>query len=196
MLIVEDDAYGFLVQPRATAYWNIAPDISIYLTSMSKPVAPAMRIGYLAARAALRRRLRATLRATTVMPSPAPVRTERPHDPERGGGRAGQLPGRGRRPAPAARRPHPRQPASPAPTSLHRWLPLPPGLRTADFVGMAMSRGVAVTPGDVFAVAPGYDPGGVRVCVNAEPDEARFERALDVLADILATDRSGGLPVV
>src|SRR5690606_16368578 len=70
VLIVEDDAYGFLVRPRAPAYWNLAPDISLYLTSMSKPVAPAMRIGYLAARAALRRRLRATLRATTVMPSP------------------------------------------------------------------------------------------------------------------------------
>ena len=69
-------------------------------------------------------------------------------------------------------------------------------MRTADFVGMALSRGVAVTPGDVFAVSPGYDPGGVRVCVNAEPDESRFERALHTLAEILATDRSGGLPVV
>ena len=195
VLIVEDDAYGFLVRPRAAAYWNIAPDISLYLTSMSKPMAPAVRIGYLAARASLRRRLRATLRATTVMPSPLLSELSARMI------RSGEAKVRANFQADAAAR---RQrladrilgEARPAPTSLHRWLPLPPGMRTADFVGMALSRGVAVTPGDVFAVSPGYDPGGVRVCVNAEPDESRFERALHTLAEILATDRSGGLPVV
>ncbi|MEZ5776555.1 MAG: PLP-dependent aminotransferase family protein [Hyphomicrobiaceae bacterium] len=195
VLIVEDDAYGFLVQPRAVAYWNIAPDISLYLTSMSKPVAPAMRIGYLAARAALRRKLRATLRATTVMPSPLLSELSARMI------RSGEAEERANFQADAAAR---RQrladrilgSARPAPTSLHRWLPLPPGMRTADFVGMALSRSVAVTPGDVFSVSPEYDPGGVRVCVNAEPDESRFARALGVLADILTTDRSGGLPVV
>lgn len=195
VLIVEDDAYGFLVKPRATAYWNIAPEISVYLTSMSKPVAPAMRIGYLAARAALRRRLRATLRATTVMPSPLLSELSARMI------RSGEAEARANFQTDAATR---RQrtadrilgPSSSVPTSFHRWLPLPHGVRTTDFVALALSRGVAVTPGDVFAVLPGHDPSGVRVCVCTEADEARFERALGILAEILETDRSSGLPVV
>lgn len=195
VLIVEDDAYGFLLEPRATSYFEIARDVSIYLTSLSKPIAPAMRLGYLAARAALRRRLLATLRATTVMPSPLlselGARMIRNGDGEE----------RANFQAAAARR---RQrladrilgPASTVPASLHRWLPLPPGFRTSDFVASALSQGVAVTPGDVFSVPIGADPAGVRVCLCAEVDEARLERALNALAQLLTVDRSSALPVV
>ena len=55
---------------------------------------------------------------------------------------------------------------------------------------------IAVTPGDVFAVRPGDDPAAVRVCVCAEPDEGRLERALNVLARLVEADRSAALPVV
>ncbi|MCB1486239.1 MAG: PLP-dependent aminotransferase family protein [Bauldia sp.] len=195
VLIVEDDAYGFILKPRVTSYWEIAPDISIYLTSLSKPIAPAMRIGYLAARAPQRRRLLGTLRATTVMPSP--LLSELAARMIRNGEGAE----RANFQADAAFR---RQrladrilgPGSSVPASLHRWLPLPHGIRSADFVASALSRGVAVTPGDVFAVRPGDDPAAVRVCVCAEPDEGRLERALNVLARLVEADRSAALPVV
>ena len=181
---------------RAPPHTGTSPRTSlIYLTSMSKPIVPAMRIGYLAARAALRRRLRATLRATTVMPSPLLSELSARMI------RSGEAEARADFQVMAATR---RQrfadrvlgAASSVPASLHRWLPLPPGIRTADFVAMALSRGVAVTPGDVFAVTAGHDPSGVRVCVCAEPDEGRFERAINIIAELLETDRSSGLPVV
>ena len=54
----------------------------------------------------------------------------------------------------------------------------------------------AVTPGDVFCVRPGDDPGAVRVCVCAEPDERRLEQALNTLARLTEADRSAALPVV
>lgn len=154
-----------------------------------------MRIGYVAARAALRRRLLATLRATTVMPSP--LLSELAARMIRNGDGAE----RANFQAAAARR---RQrladrilgSANSVPVSLHRWLPLPPGLRTSDFVANALSHGVAVTPGDVFSVPLNVDPAGVRVCVCAEVDEKRLERALHVIADLLAVDRSSALPVV
>ena len=39
VLIVEDDAYGFLVEPRATPYCQLARDHTVYLTSLSKSIA-------------------------------------------------------------------------------------------------------------------------------------------------------------
>jgi DNA-binding transcriptional MocR family regulator len=193
--IVEDDAYGFLVEPRATPYWAIARESSIYLTSLSKPVAPAMRLGYVAAPPALRRRLLVSFRATTVMASPilAELAARMILD-----GEAQQM---ARFQAEAAAR---RQrladgilgPLNSVPASLHRWLPLPAGIRTASFVADALAHHVAVTAGDVFAVNSGDDPSGVRICLCAEPDEKRLEGALNVLARLLSRDHSAALPVV
>src|SRR5258705_255864 len=70
VLIVEDDAYGFLVEPRATPYCQLARDITVYLTSMSKSIAPALRVGFMAVPPRLHKALRAAMRATTTMVSP------------------------------------------------------------------------------------------------------------------------------
>ncbi|HMN85818.1 MAG TPA: PLP-dependent aminotransferase family protein [Bauldia sp.] len=196
VLIVEDDAYGFLVAPRATPYLSIARDITIYVTSLSKPIAPAMRLGYVAAPALLRRRLVASFRATTVMASP--ILAELASRMIRNGEAArlarfqATAAERRQRLADAILGPSP----IPVRASLHRWLRLPPGTSTAGFVADALSNDVAVTSGEVFSVLPGADPGGVRVCLCAEPDEARLEAALRVLAGLTTADHLGGLPVV
>jgi len=70
VLIVEDDAYGFLVEPRATPYWQLARDITIYLTSLSKSIAPTLRVGFMAVPPRLHKTMRAAVRATTAMVSP------------------------------------------------------------------------------------------------------------------------------
>lgn len=195
VIIVEDDAYGFLAEPRATPFLSIARDMTIYLTSLSKPITPAMRLGYVAAPAALRRRLLASFRATTVMASPilAELAARMIAD--------GEAQKRARFQAEAAER---RQrladrilgPASSVRASLHRWLTLPSGLRTSAFVADALANDVAVTGGDVFAVASGDDPSGVRICLCAEPDEVRLEAALKILARLASQDQSAALPVV
>ena len=70
VLIVEDDAYGFLVEPRATAYCQLDRDMAVYLTSLSKSIAPSLRIGFMAVPNRLHRAMRAAMRATTTMISP------------------------------------------------------------------------------------------------------------------------------
>src|SRR5439155_1273282 len=70
VLIVEDDAYGFLVEPRATPYCQLARDITIYLTSLSKSIAPALRVGFMTVPPRLHKAMRAAMRATTTMVSP------------------------------------------------------------------------------------------------------------------------------
>jgi DNA-binding transcriptional MocR family regulator len=194
-IIVEDDAYGFLVEPRATPYWALARESSIYLTSLSKPIAPAMRLGYVAAPAALRRRLLASFRATTVMASPILAEL------------AGRLIANGEaadlarfQTVTAERRQRLADrilgTAGTVRASLHRWLRLPPGIRTASFVADALANDVAVTAGEIFTVLSSYDPFGVRICLCAEPDEKRLAGALNVLARLVATDQSAALPVV
>jgi len=195
VLIVEDDAYGFLVEPRATPYCQLARDITVYLTSMSKSIAPALRVGFMAVPPRLHKALRAAMRATTTMVSPVLLELTT-HMINSGAGREAI------RFQTAAARQRQRLAASilgqggPAPTSLHYWLRLPPDMRNAAFVADALASGVAVTPGDVFAVMPGQDPGGVRLCLCAEPSQARVERALSTLAHLLHADHAAALPIV
>jgi DNA-binding transcriptional MocR family regulator len=195
VLIVEDDAYGFLVEPRALSYFELARDITVYLTSLSKPVAPALRVGFVAAPQRLLKPLRAAMRATTVMVSPLLLELAACLI-ESGAARAAA-----QAQAAAARR-RQRLAASvlgsegAVPCSLHYWLRLPPDLRTAGFAADALANGVAVTPGDAFAVTPAHDPGGVRVCLCAEPSQARVEQGLKVLARLLHADYAAALPVV
>ena len=195
VLIVEDDAYGFLLEPRATPYFELARDSTVYLTSLSKSIAPALRVGFMAVPARLHKAMRSAMRATTTMVSPILLELTT-HMIRSGAGRAAT-----RAQTAAARK---RQklaaailgPEGSAPTSMHYWLRLPSDMRNAVFVADALANGVAVTPGDAFAVLPGQDPGGVRLCLCAEPDQARVEAALKTLARLLATDHATALAIV
>jgi DNA-binding transcriptional MocR family regulator len=195
VLIVEDDAYGFLIEPRATPYCQLARDITVYLTSLSKSIAPALRVGFMAVPARLHKAMRAAMRATTTMVSPILLELTT-HMIRSGAGREAtqaQI---------AAARKRQRLAASilgpegSAPTSMHYWLRLPSDMRNAVFVADALANGVAVTPGDAFAVLPGQDPGGVRLCLCAEPDQARVEAALKILARLLQADHAAALSIV
>lgn len=195
VLIVEDDAYGFLLEPPAVAYCHLARDITVYLTSLSKSIAPALRIGFMAAPPRLHRALRAAMRATTAMVSP--VLLELATEMIRSG--AGldaikfQIVAARQRQKLAARI---LGQENSAPTSLHFWLRLPPEVSNPAFVADALAGSVAVTPGDAFMLVPGRDPGGVRLCLCAEPDEARVKSALTTLARLVHADHGTAVPIV
>jgi DNA-binding transcriptional MocR family regulator len=195
VLIVEDDAYGFLIEPRVTPYFELARDHTVYLTSLSKSIAPALRVGFMAVPPRLHKAMRAAMRATTTMVSPILLELTS-HMINSGAGREATKVQRK-----AARK---RQkiaaatlgPEGSAPNSMHYWLRLPSDMRNAVFVADALAHGVAVTPGDAFTVTPGQDPGGVRICLCAEPDEARVEAALKTLAHLIQADHATALAIV
>lgn len=195
VLIVEDDAYGFLVEPRATPYCQLARDITIYLTSLSKSIAPTLRVGFMAVPPRLHKAMRASTRATTAMVSPLLLELTT-HLINSGAGQEAI-----RFQTAAARK---RQQlaasilgqAGSAPTSMHYWLRLPSDMRSAVFVADALARGVAVTPGDAFTVVSGRDPGGVRLCLCSESSQARVEQALSTLAQLMHADHGASLPIV
>lgn len=196
VVIVEDDAYGFLAPDAPPAYAALARDITIHFTSLSKPVAPALRIGYAVAPRRFARALLSALRATMVMVSPiiGELATRMILAGTAMAAAAHQARQAERRQGLAAR--HLGGYGLVSATGLHCWLPLPPGWRTADFTAQALASGVAVTPGDAFAAASGFDPLGVRICLCAVPEERQLEAGLGILAGLLRSQAEARLPVI
>ncbi len=82
------------------------------------------------------------------------------------------------------------------PNSFHLWLTLPDPWRREIFAAEARGRGVGVAPADVFAVGRQPIPHAVRLCLQAAASTAELERALAILADMLARQPAGGPALV
>jgi DNA-binding transcriptional MocR family regulator len=63
--IIEDASYAFLVEDAPPPLATLAPDLTIYVSGLSKSVAPGLRIGFIAAPATLVPTLERVIRATT-----------------------------------------------------------------------------------------------------------------------------------
>ena len=68
--LVEDDTYGFLVSDPPPPVTHFAGDRSIYLTSLSKCLAPGLRVGYLVAPPDLLDAIANAMMTTTILTSP------------------------------------------------------------------------------------------------------------------------------
>ncbi len=197
VLILEDDIYGFLpenVPPPLTA---LAPEQTIYVTSLSKCAAPGLRVGYLRAPAALVDRLAAAMRATTYMANP--IMSEIATRLIRSGGLE-RLVQWQRREATERQRLAARVlkgfQFSAHPVAFHVWLDLPEPWRREELVAAAARRGVGVAPADAFAIGRVTVPHSVRVGISAAQDQAQLERALGIIKDLLSDNPEQGFPVV
>jgi len=65
------------------------------------------------------------------------------------------------------------------------WLHLPPGWRPASFCQAAEVRGVQIRSADEFALRDGAAPSAVRIAVNAQVSLERFTGAMRMLAELL-----------
>ena len=196
LLLIEDDIYGFLAEDAPPPLAALDPERALYVTSLSKSVAPGLRIGFLKAPSSLVPRLAASLRATMLMVSSLSAEIAARLIDSGHAAAAAQA----QKQEATARQALARQPlaglsAETAPTSFHLWLPLPPHWSTADFVAEAQQRGVAVTPGTAFTV-DGTDPHAVRLCLSAARDRKALERGLGVVAELAHTRPEAAMPVV
>jgi len=196
--ILEDDIYGLLPKARPRPLARYAPDHTVYVTSLSKILAPGLRIGFLAAPRRFIDRMIPALAATTWMASPlmAELAARLIED-----GTADALVERKRkeaaaRQALAAKILGPPPGALAHPNSYHLWLPLPEPWRGEDFASRARQRGVAVNPGEVFAAGGVKAPSAVRVCLGAARSRAQLEKGLLILRDTLEGSQHGALAIV
>jgi Transcriptional regulators containing a DNA-binding HTH domain and an aminotransferase domain (MocR family) and their eukaryotic orthologs len=182
---VEDGIYTFLHE-EATPLAAAAPDRVVYVDSLSKRVAPGLTAGFLVAPAALHARLAAALRSGgwPVSRFALDAVTRWASD-----GTVAKLVELKRRDA-AVRQGIARErlagfAVQADPRAYHCWWRLPEPWRADTFVAAAARRGIAVSPGAAFAVAPGRSPNAVRLALT--PPAGVLAPALDALAELAAT---------
>jgi DNA-binding transcriptional MocR family regulator len=185
VVLIEDDAYGRLDRDSATLA-SLMPERTYLLASLSKCIAPGLRVSLVAApdRAAADA-LADALRATTQMPAPlttalalrwlkdgsadAVISAVRAEAAFRQRLAAKALAGH----AFAAHR-----------YGHHVWLSLPARWGRAEFAAHVQSRGLTVVTGDVFNVGP-EEPHAIRISLGAVPSRAELVRGLGMISAAL-----------
>lgn len=196
VLIIEDDVFGFLV-PDALPIQAIAPDITVYLSSVSKSLSAGLRVGYLVAPQHLVSRMESVIRALQFsIPSlPAEIishwitngQADRIVATQRQADTARQILARSILPASAVRG---------HPASQHLWLALPEPLQRYGFMAEARRRGVAVIGADSFLVGRTAAPHAVRISLCADLAQEDLVYGLNVLADAIDNPASAMLSLV
>ncbi len=187
--VIEDDIYNFLMERPVAPLASFLPEQTVYLSNLSKPVAPALRVGYLTAPPNLAAGLLTGIRATGVMVSPLMHEVAARLIEDGTAEENGRLV---REQAKARQRiagrylgdwDIRRQEAS-----LHLWLKLPETWGREAFTAECLRRGVAVASGELFALGRQGIPHAVRLSVTGPRTESELESGLDVVRALLQSD--------
>jgi DNA-binding transcriptional MocR family regulator len=182
LLIIEDDVNPRRADEALPTLASLHPARTLYISSLSKIMAPGLRIGALAAPDYLLDDLLAAAQTTNWMAPPLMAElacrwiedgTADVLEQERNLSIA-----RLQAVAEAAFKGLDYRMAADNP---NLWLKLGPRWQGADFAALAESNGVIVSPSRSFAIAPGASVPAVRLSLT-ERDEARLKRGLDTLA--------------
>ncbi len=188
--LIEDDAWGPLPGNNMPPLWSFAPDNTIYITSLTKCLMPALRIGYLVAPPQLvaparNRHLVTNWMASTLLADIAQTLLQSGEAQDLLTWQREQL---YRRNALASARLMGLRHHS-HPFGLHIWLPIPQQWREDQFVAQARASGVALAPSAPFMISPSEPQGAgfVRASIGA-PSDANFDRGLTILRNLIASE--------
>lgn len=183
LIAIEDRVYGFMRPTTPLAAY--APEQVIQIDSLSKRLMPGLSLGVLSVPPHLLESLRQSIMAGGWMGATFAV-TLATHWIEDGTVDAVQK--TKRREAEAIYRIAAKTLGPDffqgAPDSLHGWIFLPRSWRAASFVSAAARLGIALAPGEAFAVRPGSAPAGVRIAFSA-PDLGTWKLAIGELRGLL-----------
>ncbi|WP_418160505.1 PLP-dependent aminotransferase family protein [Benzoatithermus flavus] len=182
--IIENDAWGPLIESDLPPLAALAPERTLYLTSLTKCVMPGLRTGFLVVPdqlipAAANRHLVTNWMATALLAEIAARWIENGTALSLVGWQRTALRQRQKIAADILRD----LPYSAHPEGLQVWLPLPPGMREDQFVAQARLHGVAIAPGVSFATSPGPGWPAVRIAIGAT-SEAELRTGLGIVADL------------
>ncbi|MFV3073222.1 PLP-dependent aminotransferase family protein [Niveispirillum fermenti] len=188
LMLVEDDVYGFLKQPAVPTLASLGPDVTLYVSSLSKSLFPGLRTGYVIGPRPLFDRMATVLRATILTPAHlgTVVAAELIDS-----GEAGRIAQR-RRALVAERQGLTRtllrslDLSASDPDVTHVWLPLPDNVRRDDLVRAALEHGVKITSAEAFGVGKAEVQNAVRICLLGVDHAGQLERGVSVLDGLIA----------
>lgn len=191
-IIIDDDAYGFLEDHTPLNFAQLAPDLGWYIASMSKPLAPDIKVAYVVSPEGSQAAVNDAIRLTTSNPSSfftglvsamitrgdlqrtiAEKRTE------------------GYRRQAAVREQLKNFTITAHPNSWHLWVKLPAGTTAMDMERTLVAAGVGVLPGIWFSGTPAVGNDHIRVALGCEPDEARVTRGIEIIRQCFEKERQG-----
>jgi len=184
--IIEDDVYSFLLPEPLPALWSLAPQRTIYLSSLSKIVGPGLRFGFVVAPRQWQGRIAAALRSTTLM-APA-LMGELSTRLMRDGAMARMAAARREQAEERqrwAQKLLPKDRNRSHPNAFHIWLKTGPAWSSEAFAAAAREHGVGVAAGSLFSVDPARRENAVRICISAAQDREALNDALDTLNRLL-----------
>ncbi len=186
VILIEDDVFGPLKADRPAPLATLAPEHTVYVTSLSKTVAPGLRVGFLRVPPCIAPALRHAINLSIWMAPPMTleVATRLILD-----GTAARLTVQQRTAAEhrqtLARNVLDCVTIAADPCGFHLWISLPRGWRADSFRVQCAKLGVLVSEGRNFAARASDAPEAIRVCLSHEICETRLEQGLQTLANLL-----------
>ena len=152
LLVIEDDVYGPLQAHRPAALWQLAPERTYHISTLSKALAPGLRIGWLTCPPGRAVIMGEAIRTTAWMPTPlsALIATRWIEDGTAASILKAQMAEVQARHSLITRALIGFDIVS-DPRCMFLWLRLPAPWRAEDFAATLSAQGVAVLPADAFA---------------------------------------------
>ncbi|WP_151669287.1 PLP-dependent aminotransferase family protein [Nitrincola schmidtii] len=197
LLILEDAVQYVLPEERGTPFYQLAPERSLYIFSVSKIIEGGIRFGALRAPTNLMPRLSASLRAQC-WSVPGIVGALVCQWLESGNVDAlidWQWQEVKQRQVLLQQYLSEYQPIA-HPYGFHAWLNLPEPWRAVDFVNEAARLGITLIASDPFCVGSYPAPQAVRICVTPPADIIILKKGLQILKDLLLEGPSHTAPLI
>lgn len=186
VILIEDDVFGPLKSDKPAPLAQIAPETTIYVSSLSKSVAPGLRVGFLKAPKKLAAALHQSVNLSVWMTPPLTLEVASRLIED---GTAVEMADQQKRIAKHRQQLVKRILGAVAIPKLadgfHVWLPLPEGWRADVFNTECARLGVRVSEGRSFAINAGDVPEAIRLCISHEANEERLQRGLGIVAGVL-----------
>jgi DNA-binding transcriptional MocR family regulator len=195
--VIEDDIFTPLLPSRPAPLSPMVGDLGVCITSLSKAVAPGLRIGFVSGPASMVDRLRVGVRSTcwAATPLTAEIAAQWIED-----GTVDTIL-ESRVAESKARLGLVREilggyAFDSVPGHVYAWLHLPEPWRANDFVAEAARRKIRITSPEAFAIGRTEPPHAIRICFGLPETREKMVAGLKTLADILAAPAGSGISVV
>lgn len=187
VLIIEDDVYRPLADDALPSFASLEPELTVHIGALSKCLAPGLRLGFVIAPRAIAGQVAAALRINCWSISPLTALIGARLIEDGSAQRIIEVQKQELRQRQAILSEIlGRYDVQSQPSATHAWLRLPEPWRGAGFARTCLERGVAVLPGDAFAVGREPVQHGVRINVGAARSQEDLRTALASMAELLS----------